>query len=74
LKLHAEDLVPFNIVDEVIPEPLGGAHYDVEAVYASVKQFIVSRSATLRHIPQELLLEQRFQKFRSLGAVEIQKQ
>jgi acetyl-CoA carboxylase carboxyl transferase subunit alpha len=71
LKLHAEDLIPFNIVDEVIPEPLGGAHYDVEAVFSSVKQFIINKAMALRHIPKYLLIEQRFKKFRSLGTVEI---
>ena len=72
LKLHAENLIPFNIVDEVIVEPLGGAQYDVDAVFASVKQFIIGKAMALRHIPKDLLIEQRFKKFRSLGKVEIQ--
>lgn len=67
LKLNAENLLSMNIVDEVIPEPLGGAHYDPEAVFARVKSFAIEKAQTLRHIPEHLLLEQRFAKFRSLG-------
>ena len=70
LKLHAENLLPFHIVDEVIKEPLGGAHYDPEGMYQTVKQFILEKAHALKHIPIELLLEQRFEKFRNLGQVE----
>lgn len=69
LKLNAENLLDLNIVSEVIPEPLGGAHYDPELMYQRVKEFVVAKAAALRHIPIPVLLEQRFQKFRSLGAV-----
>ena len=67
LKLNAEDLLALNIVDEVIPEPLGGAHYDPEAMYSRVKSFVVGKARALAHIPVNVLLEQRFAKFRALG-------
>jgi acetyl-CoA carboxylase carboxyl transferase subunit alpha len=69
LKLNAENLLDLNIVSEIIPEPLGGAHYDPELMYQRVKEFVLTKAAALRHIPIPVLLEQRFQKFRSLGAV-----
>lgn len=69
LKLNAEDLLSLNVVNEVIPEPLGGAHYDPAAVYERVKEFAVTKAAALQHLPVEVLLDQRFLKFRSLGSV-----
>jgi acetyl-CoA carboxylase carboxyl transferase subunit alpha len=67
LKMQAEDLVDLEIVDEVIPEPLGGAHHDPEAVYASVKQFVISTWELLKVFPPDVLLERRYQKFRTMG-------
>ena len=67
LKLNSENLIGLQIVDEVIPEPLGGAHHDQEAVFKNVKNFFRERSASLLHIPLPILLEQRYMKFRSLG-------
>ena len=68
LKLNAEDLLSLHIVSEVIPEPLGGAHYDPDLMYQRVKEFVLTKAAALQHIPIPVLLEQRFQKFRVLGA------
>lgn len=67
LKLNAEYLKEFNIVDTVIREPLGGAHHDPEAAYQSVRVFIKEQIDVLKRIPPELLLEQRYSKFRYIG-------
>ena len=67
LKMHAEDLIEFGVVDEMIPEPLGGAHHDTKTVYSSVKEFIAKRWEMLKEVPTEELLEQRYQKFRKMG-------
>jgi acetyl-CoA carboxylase carboxyl transferase subunit alpha len=64
LKMHAEDLINLGIIDEIIPEPLGGAHLDPSTVYHNVKQYILTTLATL---PRENLLENRYQKFRKMG-------
>jgi len=69
LKLNAEDLIEFNIIDEIIMEPLGGAHNDPEVIYARTKEFIVSKARSLLHIPKDMLLEQRYAKFRNMGVV-----
>ena len=61
------NLIGLNIVSEVIPEPMGGAHYDPELMYQRVKEFILAKAAALKHIPIPMLLEQRFLKFRALG-------
>jgi acetyl-CoA carboxylase carboxyl transferase subunit alpha len=68
LKLNAEFLLDAGIVDEVIPEPLGGAHHNTQVVYKSVKNFIVDKCKMLQCISTELLLEQRYVKFRKIGA------
>lgn len=67
LKIHAEDLMRLDVVDTMIEEPLGGAHHDPKAVYHSVKNFILEQWNILKTIPPEVLLEQRYQKFRKIG-------
>lgn len=67
LKLNAQDLLPFNIIDYMLPEPQGGAHHDVHAVFQTVKKFVLDQWAILRRIPSPLLLEQRYLKFRRMG-------
>lgn len=67
LKIHAEDLLQFEIIDAIIEEPLGGAHHDVKQVYNSVKEFILEKWQLLKEIPPEELLNQRYLKFRKMG-------
>lgn len=67
LKLNAENLLENNIVDVVIKEPLGGAHHDPATVYKNVQNFITEQIDILRRIPQDLLIEQRYLKFRTIG-------
>jgi acetyl-CoA carboxylase carboxyl transferase subunit alpha len=67
LKLNAEQLLELGIVDEVIEEPLGGAHHDTDAVFKKVKAFISDRYKILKRTSKELLLEQRYMKFRCIG-------
>lgn len=67
LKLNAENLVELRVVDSIIPEPLGGAHHDPQQAYQNVKQFILEQWNVLRRIPESLLLEQRYLKFRQMG-------
>lgn len=70
LKMHAENLLDFGIIDEVIKEPLGGAHHDPQAVYASVKKYILDEWKILKTVPIEALIEQRYQKFRHMGCTQ----
>ncbi len=67
LKMHAESLLELGIVDQMICEPPGGAHTDPRAVFHAVKQFIISQSKQLQQIPAQILLENRYQKFRKMG-------
>lgn len=67
LKLTGEHLRKFNIVDEIIPEPVGGAHRDPEAMAEGLKNFIVAKLQELKKIPIDDLLENRYKKFRQIG-------
>lgn len=67
LKLMPENLLELKIIDSIIPEPLGGAHHQPEVVYQNTKKFIIEKYNTLKRIPPQLLLEQRYLKFRQMG-------
>lgn len=67
LKMLAEDLLEFGIIDTIIKEPLGGAHHNPGSVFEGVKQFIAEGWDTFKGFPPELLLEHRYQKFRKIG-------
>ena len=67
LKLTAKDLLELKLIDEVIPEPMGGAHQNHSAALASVKEAIARNLDELAEIPLERLLTERYQKFRRIG-------
>lgn len=67
LKLNAEDLQKMKIIDLIIKEPLGGAHLDPQLTAENIKQAIDDQWNILRHIPLEILLEQRYLKYRQMG-------
>ena len=67
LKITGEHLLKFGIVDDVIPEPLGGAHHDHEKTAASLKKVLMKHLKELSDIPTDKLLDQRYKKFRQIG-------
>ncbi len=67
LKIHGEDLIKYKIVDDIIPEPLGGAHRDIEATAASLKSALLKNLKKLSSLETDALLEARYQKYRSVG-------
>lgn len=67
LRLNAEDLLEFGIVDEIIPEPLGGAHRDPEAVAAHLKKSLLKHINKLSSLSKEDLVDARYGKFRKMG-------
>lgn len=67
LQLNSENLFKFQIIDAVIKEPQGGAHQNPEEMYRLVKKFILAQWNILKEVPKELLLEQRYMKFRRMG-------
>lgn len=67
LKLNAEFLLESQVIDAIIKEPLGGAHHNPQMVYENVKQFVGEQMQVFKKIPSEVLLEQRYLKFRRMG-------
>ena len=70
LKFTSKDLVELGVVDEIIPEPLGGAHRDHRQMATTLKASLVSNIKRLAAIPSDQLLELRYQKFRRIGVFE----
>ena len=67
LKLTAQDLLRLGVIDEVIPEPLGGAHMDPGLAIRSVAGALRRCLSTLRRIKRDELPRRRFAKFRAMG-------
>lgn len=67
LKLTGEHLLKFGIVDEMIPEPAGGAHRDPESVATQLKKTILRNIKELSSLSTDELLESRYEKFRKIG-------
>lgn len=67
LKYTAQDLIKFNIIDEIIPEPLGGAHTKPKETLQSIKSCVSKQLKKLQTLSEEEIVEQRYQKFRKIG-------
>lgn len=67
LKMFPENLLALGIIDGIIDEPLGGAQYDTAIVYQNVKKYILDQWNVLKNISPDLLIEERYQKFRKMG-------
>jgi acetyl-CoA carboxylase carboxyl transferase subunit alpha len=70
LRLTSRDLARFGVIDDVIPEPLGGAHRDHRETANTLKTYLLRYLRDLRHSSVETLLEERYQKFRRMGVFE----
>lgn len=67
MKITAQDLKSFNIIDEIIPEPLGGAHKDMDQISQEIKHYITTGLNELKVKSIEELLQGRYDKFRQMG-------
>ncbi|EGQ2823217.1 acetyl-CoA carboxylase carboxyltransferase subunit alpha [Staphylococcus pseudintermedius] len=68
MKITAYDLLELNIIDEVVKEPLGGAHHDVEMLAKHIKQKFTKHLASFEHMTPADIKEDRFEKFRNIGS------
>ena len=68
MRMTAKDLYEFKLIDEIVPEPLGGAHRDYETTMAAVKNRLVAHLERLRAVPMTKLLADRYQRLMSYGA------
>ena len=67
LKLTSRDLYKLKLIDEVIPEPLGGAHRNIHDCVYNVEKYIVKTLRDLKRTKIDNLLESRYKKLRSIG-------
>jgi acetyl-CoA carboxylase carboxyl transferase subunit alpha len=68
LKMTAADLYRLGIIDEIVKEPLGGAHRDPKAMAETLKEVVERHFRELEKINMEELLRLRYEKFRRMGA------
>jgi acetyl-CoA carboxylase carboxyl transferase subunit beta len=71
LKLTATELKQLEVIDDIIPEPEGGAQADADAAAMLVKERIMIHLMELSHIPSKKLLRRRYEKYQSMGETGI---
>lgn len=67
LRLTAKDLLNLGVIDEVIPEPLGGAHRNPREAAHNLKRALTRHLKELKSLPLDELFKLRYQKFRKIG-------
>ena len=67
LKITANSLFKLGIVDEIIPEPIGGAHRDYDGTLQAVKQALLKHLNILRRVSERKLVDRRFEKYCRIG-------
>lgn len=67
LKLTSDHMLEFGLVDGVVPEPLGGAHWDYDGAAQMLKDALLPMLAELKNIPAEERIKQRIEKFGKMG-------
>ncbi|HEY4100317.1 MAG TPA: acetyl-CoA carboxylase carboxyltransferase subunit alpha [Gemmatimonadales bacterium] len=68
LKLTAEDLTRLGLVDEIIAEPLGGAHFDPESTGEALREALIKALAELNKVRPEKLVKRRHDKYAAMGS------
>jgi acetyl-CoA carboxylase carboxyl transferase subunit alpha len=71
LKLTAHDLIGLKVADDVVPEPVGGAHRDKAQAARNLEAALKKHLDELMALTPEALVEQRYEKFRSIGFFEV---
>ncbi|MDD5674726.1 MAG: acetyl-CoA carboxylase carboxyltransferase subunit alpha [Chitinivibrionales bacterium] len=67
LKLTAPSLLQMGVIDEIIPEPAGGAHHDYRKTIDAVRDAIIKHATKLSKLPVTKLIDKRFEKFSKIG-------
>jgi acetyl-CoA carboxylase carboxyl transferase subunit alpha len=70
LKITAQDALRFGVVEEIIPEPLGGAHRDFAAMGQTLGQVLQRHLSELEKLSGKRLVEERYARFRKLGILD----
>lgn len=70
LKFTSRDLLKLGVIDEIIPEPLGGAHTDHRQMATNLKASLLENLRRLKSVPKAELVNRRYEKFRRMGVFE----
>lgn len=70
LRFTSRDLLGFGVIDEIIPEPLGGAHRDHRRMAMTLKMSLLRALRQLETIPRDKIVQRRYDKFRKMGQFE----
>jgi acetyl-CoA carboxylase carboxyl transferase subunit alpha len=70
MKITAQDLKKLGVIDEIVPEPVGGAHADPAKAAELLAPYLEKALKELQKLKPSLLLEERYKKFRNMGVFE----
>ena len=68
MKVSSKELKKINIVDEIIQEPLGGAHRDYDLISQNVKSSLIKNLSILNKLSKDELLDRRYKRILNVGA------
>ncbi|MOA22294.1 Acetyl-coenzyme A carboxylase carboxyl transferase subunit alpha [compost metagenome] len=68
MKITAQDLLEMEVIEEIVPEPQGGAHRDYAATASEIKKSLLEHLNELSIMNPDELLEDRYRKFRKIGS------
>jgi acetyl-CoA carboxylase carboxyl transferase subunit alpha len=71
MKITAQDMVRFGIIDSIVPEPAGGAHRDPQAAIAASGEAIAKALSELKGLDREAVRKQRRDKFLTMGRTAV---
>jgi acetyl-CoA carboxylase carboxyl transferase subunit alpha len=71
MRITADDLLGFGVVDAIVPEPAGGAHTDHAAAAQKLQEALVAQLSELDGLPLDELVEQRSRRYRAIGVFEV---
>ena len=69
MKITAKDLKELDVVDDIVPEPLGGAHRNPAEVAGNIERYVIQTVRELARMPVDELLEKRYARWRRMGKV-----
>jgi acetyl-CoA carboxylase carboxyl transferase subunit alpha len=72
MKITAQDLASFGVIDEIVPEPPGGAHADPDALFRSVNEVLARQMAELTAVAPDELVARRYERFRRMGRLGLE--
>jgi len=68
LKISAEELKELGLIDDIIDEPMMGAHKDYDTTAENIKKYFLQQIEKLKELPKEVLIQKRFQKYLNYGS------